>query len=301
MSIMGKAGYDMKKRKSTGDIVLDTAIYLFMIFVLLVTLYPMWYVVAASFASSTELIKNPGIMIWPENAAADAYKLVFENPKFLSGFVNILKIMAIGLPINLVMTLLCGYFMACKGMLWKRRISLFIMFTMFFGGGLIPSYLNIRSLGLYDTIWALVLPSAMSVYNAIICKTAIEAIPESLSESAYLDGAQDFQVLFKIIMPLIKPTMAVLLLYYGVAHWNSWFSASVYIRDEMKLPLQNILRQLLMENENLAEANHGDYYNAYAATIKYAAIVVSTVPILCIYPFLQKYFVKGVMIGAVKG
>ena len=231
----------------------------------------------------------------------DAYRLVFENPKFLSGFGNIIKIMLIGLPLNLVLTLLCGYFMACSGMVWKRHICMFIMFTMFFSGGLIPGYLNIRSLGLYDTIWALVLPSGLSVYNAIICKSAIEAIPESLSESAYLDGAQDFQVLFRIIVPLIKPTMAVLLLYYGVGHWNSWFSASIYIRDEMKLPLQNIIRQLLLENQNLAEANQGDYYNAYAETIKYAAIVVSTVPILCIYPFLQKYFVKGAMIGAVKG
>lgn len=292
----------MKKKKMiASDLFLDVAIYVFMILILIITLYPMWYVVAASFASSTELIKNPGLMLWPENAAADAYKLVFENPKFLSGFTNIIKIMALGLPINLILTLLCGYFLACRGMVWKRPISLFIMFTMFFNGGLIPGYLNIRSLGIYDTIWALVLPAALSVYNAIICKTAIEAIPESLSESAYLDGAQDFQVLFKIIVPLIKPTLAVLLLYYGVGHWNSWFHASIYIRDEMKLPLQNILRQLLLENQNLAEANQGDYYNAYAATVKYAAIVVSTVPIMCIYPFLQKYFVKGVMIGAVKG
>lgn len=290
-----------RKKKSINDWALDIFIYLFMIFVLLVTLYPMWYVVAASFASSTDLIRNPGIMLWPKHPGLGSYKLVFENPKFLRGFVNIIKIMAMALPLNLVMTLLCGYFMACRGMVWKRVICMFILFTMYFGGGLIPGYLNIRSLGLYDTIWALIIPGCLSVYNAIICKTAIEAIPESLQESAYLDGAQDFQVLFKIIMPLIKPTMAVLLLYYGVAHWNSWFSASIYIRDEMKLPLQNIMRQILMENQNLADANSGDYYNAYAAAIKYAAIVVSTGPILCIYPFLQKYFVKGVMIGAVKG
>jgi len=271
-----------------------------MIIILLITLYPMWYVVAASFATTTELILNPGILIWPENASMYAYKLVFENQKILSGLRNILMILVLSLPLNLLLTALCGYFMACRGMVWKRPISLFIMFTMFFGGGLIPNYLNIRSLGLYDTVWALVIPGALSVYNAIICKTAIEAIPESLQESAYLDGANDFQILLRIIAPLIKPTMAVLLLYYGVSHWNSWYTASIYIRDEMKLPLQNIMRQLLMENENLSEAN-GDYYNVYAETIKYAAIVISTAPIICIYPLLQKHFVKGVMIGAVKG
>ena len=227
-------------------------------------------------------------MIWPDKASADAYKLVFENQKILSGLKNILMIMILALPLNLLLTLLCGYFMACHGMVWKRPISLFIMFTMFFGGGLIPNYLNIRSLGLYNTIWALVIPGALSVYNAIICKTAIEAIPESLQEPAYLDGAQDFQILLRIIAPLIKPTLAVLVLYYGVSHWNSWYTATIYIRDEMKLPLQNIMRQLLMENESLANSNSGDSYNVYAETIKYAAIVVSTGPILCIYPFLHE-------------
>ena len=158
-----------------------------------------------------------------------------------------------------------------------------------------------KSLGLYNTIWALVLPTALSVYNAIIAKTAIEGIPESLKESAYIDGANDFQIIFKIILPLIKPTLAVLLLYYGVGHWNSWFQASIYIKDSDKLPVQNVLRSILLANKDLAGSGGSDSYNAYAETVKYAAIIISTVPILCIYPFLQKYFTKGVMIGAVKG
>ena len=164
---------------------------------------------------------------------------------------------------------------------------------------MIPGLLNIKSLGLYNTIWALVLPGAMSVYNAIICKTAIEAIPESLKESAYIDGANDLQILFKVIMPLIKATLAVLLLYYFVGHWNAWFNASIYIKDQNKLPLQNIIRSIL--NTNQQNEMSGDTFSSYAETMKYAAIVVSMVPVMCVYPFVQKYFTKGVMIGAIKG
>lgn len=288
------------KKKKAGDVFLDIVIYLLLILLTAFCLYPIWYVLMASFTDSTELVRNPGFLLWPTKFVTDAYKLVFDNPLFINSFMNSIKIIAVGLPINIVMTLLCGYFMSCTSMMWKKPINFLIMFTMFFGGGLIPGYLNIKSLGIYNTIWALVLPGALSVYNAIICKTAIEAVPESLKESAYIDGANDFQVIFKIILPLIKPTLAVLLLYYGVGHWNSWFSASIYIKDNAKLPVQNILRSILLANQDLLGSN-SDSYDAYAETIKYAAIVISTFPILCVYPFLQKYFAKGVMIGAVKG
>lgn len=174
---------------------------------------------------------------------------------------------------------------------------------MFFSGGMIPSYLNIRSLGLYNSLFALILPGAVSVYNSIICKTEIEAIPDSLMESAYIDGANDLTILFRIVAPLIKPTMAVLLLYYGVGHWNSWFNASIYLQDNNKLPIQNIMRAILIANSNVlnSAAAENDQVNQFAEAIKYATIILTTVPVLCIYPFVQKYFVKGVMIGAVKG
>ncbi|MBO4297178.1 MAG: carbohydrate ABC transporter permease, partial [Clostridia bacterium] len=151
--------------------------------------------------------------------------------------------------------------------------------------------------------WALILPGAMSIYISIICRTAIEAVPDSLSESAYLDGANDLVIVFRIVLPLIMPTIAVLLLYYGVGHWNSWFAASIYLTDNTKLPIQNVLRAVLIANSNVlnSAAAEDDRVNEFAESIKYAAIVLTTVPVLCIYPFLQKYFVKGVMIGAVKG
>ncbi len=289
------------KKKSGSDLILDLVVYTLLVLIALACLYPMWYVLVASFTDSTELSRNPGILLWPEKFVANAYKLVFENPLFTVAFMNSIKVLIVGLPINIFLTLLCGYFMSCTGMMWKKAVNAMVLFTMFFSGGLIPTYLNVKSLGIFNSIWSLVLPTALSVYNAIICKTAIEAIPDSLKESAYLDGANDFQIIFKIILPLIKPTLAVLLLYYGVGHWNSWFNASIYITDSTKLPVQNILRSILLANRELAGSGSSDTYNAYAETIKYAAVVVSTFPVLCIYPFLQKYFAKGAMIGAVKG
>ena len=293
----------MKKRKKLQieDVILDVVIYTILVLVLIATIYPMWYVIAASFTSSSELLRHPGLFFWPKKFTTGAYELVFTHKLLINAFGNTLKIISLSLPLNLVLTLLCGYFMTARRSMLKKPIIAMIMFTMFFSGGMIPSYLNVRSLGLYNTIWALVLPGAMSVYYAIICKTAIEAIPDSLRESAYVDGANDFHVLFKIITPLIKPTLAVLTLYYVVGDWNSWFGASIYMKEDTALPIQNILRSILMANQSLGDADAGDMYNAYAESLKYSAIVVSTVPILCIYPFLQKYFVKGVMIGAVKG
>lgn len=289
----------LKKRKKK-DIFFDLVVDGLLFMMAVICLYPVWYVLIASVTDSTELMKNTGFLLWPKEFALGAYRLVFQNQLLVNSFVNSIKILVIALPINIILTLMCGYFLACSGMMWKRPIAMMVLFTMYFSGGLIPQYLNIKSLGLYNTIWALVLPGALSVYNAIICKTAIEAIPDSLRESAYIDGANDFYIIFKIILPLIKPTLAVLLLYYGVAHWNSWFNASIYIKDNAKLPIQNILRSILLANQELT-MDGSDNYNSYAETIKYAAVVISTFPIMCIYPFLQKYFTKGAMIGAVKG
>ena len=295
-----------KKRRhiqSPGDILFDLVNTLIMVALLIATFYPIWYVFCASFSSSTAVTQNPGKLLWPVDFSIAAYQKAFEHPLIVSGFRNIIIVILIALPLNLVMTMLCGYFMASKDVYLKKVIVSFLLLTMFFGGGLIPTYLNQKSLGLYNNLWALIIPGALSMYNAIICKTAIETIPDSLTESAYMDGANDFTVLIRIITPLIKPTLAVLALYYGVGHWNGWFNASLYITDNEKLPIQNILRAILIANDNMLNkgAASTDDINTYAETIKYAAIVISTIPILCIYPFLQKYFVKGVMIGAVKG
>lgn len=291
----------MKIKKSRGDHVLDFFLYTILLLLVVVTVYPIWYVIAASFSSGTYLATHSGLLLWPREFSFGAYKAFFQNPLLISGFRNIFIILLIGLPINIVITVFCAYFMAGKGMMWKKPIVCLIMFTMYFNGGLIPTYLNIKNLGLMDTLWSLILPGALSVYNALICKTAMEAIPESLAESAYLDGANDIQVLFKIMLPLLKPTLAVLVLYYGVGHWNSWFNASIYIKDQTRLPIQNIIRSILLANNSLSGSGAVDNFDQYAESIKYSSIVISTLPIMCIYPFLQKYFAKGALIGAVKG
>ena len=289
--------------KSTGDVVFDTVNTIVMFVLAFVTLYPMYYVVCASISNNVKLLANPGVLWWPRGFNLGAFKLAFSHPLLLSGYKNILFILIVSLPLNIIMTLFCGYFLASKNVYFKKPVLVFIMFTMFFSGGMIPGYLNVRSLGLYNSLWALILPGAMSIYNAIICKTAIEALPDSLAESAHIDGANDLVIIFRIVFPLIMPTIAVLLLYYGVGHWNSWFPASLYIQDNPKLPIQNVLRAVLIANSNIlnSAATADDQIDQFAETIKYAAIVITTVPVLCIYPFLQKYFVKGVMIGAVKG
>jgi putative aldouronate transport system permease protein len=274
-----------------------------MVALMFVTLYPMYYVLVASVTSSTALLATPGILLYPKGFNLGSYRLAFTHPLILSGYKNIFFILFWGLILNLSLTLFTGFFLASKDVYFKKPILFMILFTMFFSAGMIPNFLNIRSLGLYNSLWSFILPGAVCVYNSIICRTAITSVPDILSESARIDGANDFTILFRIITPLIQPTMVVLILYYGVGHWNSWFSAFIYIRDITKLPIQNILRSILVANSDIlnAAATERDQINQFAESIKYAAIVITTVPILFIYPFLQRYFVKGVMIGAVKG
>ena len=286
-----------------SDYIFDSINTIFMIALMFVTLYPMYYVIVASVTNNIALLATPGFLWYPKGFTLGSFRLAFTHPLILSGYKNILFILFWGLILNISLTLFTGFFLASKDVYFKKPILFMILFTMFFNAGMIPNFLNIRSLGLYNSIWALIIPGAISVYNSIICRTAIETVPESLSESARIDGANDLTILFRIITPLIKPTIVVLILYYGIGHWNSWFNASIYIRDLTKLPIQNILRSILVANSDIlnAAATEKDQINQFAESIKYAAIVITTVPILFIYPFLQRYFVKGVMIGAVKG
>lgn len=292
-----------KIKKSKSDIIFDVINTCIMIFLVVITIYPFYYVVIASVSDNTRLQAFKGILTLPQGFNLGAYKLAFEHPLILSGYKNTLIILACYLPLSLLMTVLCANFMAAKKVMFKKPLVLFMMFTMYFSGGLIPTFLNIRDLGMYNSLSALIIPGCLSMYNAFIVRTAIEGIPDSLYESAYIDGAGELQILFKITIPLIKPTLAVILLYYGVGKWNEWFSAAIYIKDNSLLPIQNILRSILIENSEILNAKeYGDTVaNSFTETIKYAAIVISTVPILCIYPLVQKHFTKGVMIGAVKG
>ncbi|MBQ4515590.1 MAG: carbohydrate ABC transporter permease [Clostridia bacterium] len=276
--------------------------YIFMCLVILVMLYPMLYVVLASFSTSSELIKHMGPLWYPLKPTGASYLMVFKNPMIFTGYVNTIIIVLSGVLLNMTMTALTAYVLSRKRLALRKFFTLFIVITMYFGGGMVPVYLTVKQLGLDNSLLALIIPTAMSAYNMIIMRTAMQSIPESLIESACIDGAKQIQVLIKIVLPLVMPTIAVLILYYAVGHWNSWFNAMLYLRDRAKFPLQLVLREILITNDtNLMSGDTAaqDSY-AIAETVQYAVIVVATMPILAIYPFLQKYFVKGVMVGAVK-
>ena len=290
-------------KKSMGSRIFDGFNILFMLFIIFITAYPVYYVVVASFSDPAALSRHTGALWMPlQPYTLSAYKMVFKDALIGTGFLNTLFILCAGLVIQMVMTTLGAYFLTLKGPMLKTPITFMIIFTMYFSGGMVPAYLNNKDLGLMDSLWALIIPGAVSTSNMIILKSGFQSIPDSLTESATLDGANHRQIITKIMVPLSKATLAVLVLYYAVGHWNSWFSASIYLRSADKYPLQLVVHNLLKATAStIMEGVSVDEAAQAAELIKYALIVVTTAPIMVVYPFLQKYFVKGVMIGAIKG
>lgn len=276
---------------------------LVMLALVLVTLYPMIYIIMASFSEPLEFLAHRGLLIRPLGFSTLAYEKAMVHPLLLPSYLNTIFVVVVGVVINIVMTSIAAYFLSRQNVLWQRPIAFLIIFTMYFSGGLIPLYLTVQDFMLQDSLWSLILPVAINTFNLMIMRTGFAAIPASLEESARIDGAGHFIILFKIVLPLAMPTVAVMILYYGVYHWNSWFNASLFITDAKRYPLQLVLRQILLINdtESMTGGVDAGAQLAVSETLKYAVIVIATLPILCIYPFLQKYFVKGVMIGAVKG
>ena len=292
----------MKIKKSKGERAFQVFNYAFLMLIMLVCLYPVWYVAVASFSNSNVLTQHSGLLFRPIGFSMDAYKKVFQNPMIGKGYLNTLFILIIGVFLDLVMTSLGAYFLSRKRVMFKKPIMLFILFTMFFSGGMIPFYINLKELHLTNTLWGLIIPFMITTSNLIILRTSFESIPESLIEAAQIDGAGHIRILTTIVLPLSKAMLAVMVLYYGVSIWNSWFWASAILRNREMYPLQIILREILLSNDTssmTAGASATDT-EAIGMTIKYATIMVATVPILCVYPFLQKYFTKGTMVGAVK-
>lgn len=292
----------MRYKKSKLENLFDSCNSILMIFLIIITFYPLLYVIFASLSDGAEFVKADGFLLRPAGFSFLSYQEVFKNKNIITGYKNILIILAIALPINVILTSFAAFFMTRENILFKKPITLMIIFTMFFGGGLIPSFLLVKGIGLYNSIWAVILPGAVSTFNIIIMRTYFYSIPSSMEESATIDGAGLFTILFRIILPLSKPVVAVMILYYGVGHWNSWFGAMIYLSNPKLWPLQLVLRDLLMKNDpNNLLVNNDPNLQTISETVKYATIVVATLPILALYPFLQKYFVSGIMIGAVKG
>jgi len=294
----------MKIKGSVGDIVFGVVNSIMMIGLMAVTLYPLLYVAFASVSDPAAFMQFRGVLFKPLGFTVEAYRRVFDNPMILIGYRNTLFYVIAGTSLNLLMTALGAYVLSRRNVPLIRPIMVGIVFTMFFSGGLIPTFLLVgRTLGLMDTPWALIVPVAISTYNLIIMRTGFEAVPYELEEAARMDGANDLDILFRIVLPLSKPVLAVIILFYAVAHWNAFFNAMVYLRTREWYPLQLILREILIVNATDSMVTGGSTGDLIpiGETIKYATIVVATLPILCIYPFLQRYFAKGVMIGAIKG
>lgn len=265
--------------------------------------YPLWHCLMASFSDPTSLIGYKGLISLPMGFSLEGYKTVLQNKNILTGYMNTLFYLVAGTAINMVLTILGAYVLSRRRMMLKGPLTLLIVFTMYMDFGLIPAFLNVRDLGLYDSRWAILLPVAINTYNLIVMRTAFVSVPAALEESAMIDGANDFTILFKIILPLSKATLAVVVLFYVVEHWNSWFSASIYLRDRDRFPLQLFLREILISSSAstaAGEASSVDGVMYLEELIKYCSIVISTLPILCVYPFVQKYFISGVMLGSVK-
>ncbi|HJA92364.1 MAG TPA: carbohydrate ABC transporter permease [Candidatus Eisenbergiella merdipullorum] len=291
-------------RRSKGERIFSVFNLIFMLLILLVTAYPIYFCVIASFSDPDKLSMNFGAIWLPfQPFTLSAYQKVFSHSLFVSGWLNTLFVVIVGTLVNMVMTVLTAFVLSRKGLLLNRFFTVIIVFTMYFSGGMVPAYLNVKNLGLINSLWSLILPGAISTYNMIIMRTAFQSVPEELSESAQIDGASPFVIMCRILVPLCMPTIAVLVLYYAVGHWNSWFNASIYLQNSSKFPMQLVMKNIL-DSANVTEMI-GDIGGAdkarYVELIKYALIVVSTFPIMVLYPFLQKYFVKGVMVGAVKG
>ena len=290
-------------REGPGERLFAIGNVAFLTVLMIVMVYPLLFVLFASLSNANELTQHRGLLFAPIDFTLEAYRRVLQNPLILSGYRNTLFIVIVGTSLNVLMTALGAYALSRRNVLFKNPIMFFIVFTMFFSGGLIPSYLLVgQTLHMQDTLWALIIPGAMSTLNLIIMRTAFSAVPVSLEEAARMDGANDWTILFRIVIPLSWPVVAVMILFYGVGHWNAFFSALVYLRDRDLYPLQLVLREILISSnvQNMTtDVASGDVL-AIGETIKYATIIVATAPILFVYPYLQRYFVKGVTIGAIK-
>lgn len=302
---MVRGGDKMTVKRSAGEKVFSIINVVIMILLMIICLYPFLYVLFASFSDPYNLMRHQGLLLKPLGFTTKGYELVFRNPDIRTGFMNTFFYVTVGTAISILLSSMSAYVLSKEGLLWGKPLMLMVTIPMFFSGGLIPFFLQVQRLGLMDKRLAIILPTAISSWNLIIMKTAFKEIPGSLIESARIDGANDFTILFKVVMPLSKATLAVMTLFYAVGQWNSWFNASLFLRERSKFPLQLILKEILISNETremMKTKGSAQFIkaDAYKALIKYSTIIVSTLPILCIYPFLQKYFVKGVMVGSVK-
>ena len=307
--VIGRKKSGNKIKYSLTDRIFQTSVYLFLTLALVIVLYPLIYIVSASI-SNPQTVSSGEMLLFPKEITFEGYKTIFENQSIWRGYANTIFYTALGTLVNLIVTIPCAYALSRADFSGKKFFTKFMVVTMFLSGGLIPTYLIVKNLGMINTVWALIIPNAASVYNIVVTRTFFQStIPRELEEAATIDGCSDIKMFIKVILPLSLPIIAVMALFYGVGHWNGYFSALIYLSDRALYPLQMVLREILVlqdmasnsigMNSSMAEFAHSK--QQLAQVIQYGVMIVSTLPIIVVYPFLQKYFVKGMMVGSVKG
>lgn len=287
---------------SKGERIFAVFNYAYLSLLLILTLYPCLYVLFASASDPVQLYNGSKLLLWPRGFNISGYKYAFTFRQIWIGYRNTILYTVGGTALNVLLTITAAYCLSRRNLWGKNFIIMAMIFTMYFSGGMIPMYMVVKEIHLLDSPLAMILPSAINTTNFIICLTYFKGMPYELEEAAKIDGAGNMKVLFKILAPLAKPVIMVMVLYYSVEHWNDYMNAMLYIFDQKLYPLQSVLREILIQGSGLTSVGAGIAEDAAVGeTIKYAIIVISTVPILCVYPFIQKHFVKGVMMGAVKG
>lgn len=292
----------MKKQNVGNDRLFYALVYIIAIFAFVITLWPFLYIVAVSFSGSNAVYQGE-VFLWPVDITLDGYRQVFKQNGLWTAYGNTLFYTTVGTVFNLAATTIAAYPLSRNRFFARRFFNFFIAFTMYFSGGMIPTYLLITKLGFYNSRWVMIIPSLLSTYNVMVCRSAFSAIPDEVIESAEIDGSNEWQTFGHIAVRLITPTLAVLTLYYAVGHWNNFFTALLYLSKEELMPMQVLLRRVLIQasSELMDNSTASNDMAAVSIQVRYVTIVVATLPILAIYPLLQKYFVKGVMLGAVKG
>ncbi|MCM3626857.1 carbohydrate ABC transporter permease [Paenibacillus glycanilyticus] len=298
------------KYHSISSKAFDVTIYVLLAALTLCCLYPIVHIIFASVSDPARLVAHKGVLLQPLGLTFDGYKLIFKDNSLLVGYKNTILYVGLGTLVNMLMTIMGAFVLSRRDLYFKRYIMIIITVTMFFGGGLIPWFLLMKDIGLYNNLWAMILPTALNTWNMIVLRTGFQSIPAELEEAAIIDGASQLKLLVNVIIPLSKATLAVIFLYYLVGNWNSWFNAMVLLKDRDQFPLQLLLKEILVANDSTATTqgsaggviiDSASSATAFRELVKYCTIVFSTLPILMVYPFLQKYFVKGVYVGSIKG
>ena len=295
-----------QKQRLSGGMLFDWFNVVLMAVLCFVCVVPVIHVICASFSDPRQLLSNTGLLLAPLGFTTVGYSLIFSNSAIVTGYFNTIFYVVAGTALSTVLTIMGGYALSRRNLYWSRFIMLMITFTMFFSGGLIPFYLLVNELGLLNTRLAVILPSAVNAFNLIIMRTSMSGVPESLEESAVIDSAPPVVIMVRIVVPLCSATVAVIVLFYAVGIWNSWFNASIFLNDRKLYPLQLILKEILVASDTSAVLNTstdttGKNMDIYKPLVKYCTIVAATLPVLCFYPFVQKYFVTGMLIGSIKG